>query len=63
MFHRFEGVRVIGSPGRGCHGADDRFVIDDFACERNEVTDLAVRCGLRCDGIGPPLHGPIRWPR
>jgi hypothetical protein len=56
------GLRVE-SPGRGCHGTDDWFVIDDIAYERNEVTHLAARFGLRCDGVGPPVHGQIRWSR
>jgi hypothetical protein len=57
------GAMMINSPGRGCYGTSDWYVIDDIAYDGEGLARLAARFGLRCDGVGPPVHGQIRWAR
>ena len=57
------GGLMVASPGRGCYGSADWFVIDDIAFDAGELTRIEARYRMRCEDVGPPVHGQIRWTR
>lgn len=54
------GINFSGN-GRGCNQIAGNFVVWELQVRGNEVVRLAVDFEQRCENVGPPLRGSVRF--